>query len=81
MTERKVPISERALFQRIQRRLKKEGQKIFRSRAGMQKMNLGTYYTVEIWTNTVKRYQIDLEDFGRECSVVADYEYLKQNGA
>jgi hypothetical protein len=81
MTERKVPISERALFQRIQRRLKKDGQKVFRSRAGMQKMNLGTYHTVEIWTNTVKRSHIEnLEDFGRECSVVADYEYLKQSG-
>ena len=77
--EGKVPVSERALFQRIQRKLKKEGQKIYRSRAGRQKMDLGTYYTVTLWTNTVDAYHIeDLEKFGRECSAIADHEYLSE---
>jgi hypothetical protein len=77
----KVPVSERALFQRIQRKLNKRGQKIFRGRPGIQLNNLGTYYTIDLSENTLGDCHIsDLEKYAREYGAIAKHEYLNNEG-
>jgi hypothetical protein len=72
----KVPISTRALQQRINRALP-EGQ-IIRRTYGSGAQTLGDYYIVDSEKGYVVDDNIDLEELGRELGVLRDYEQLSQ---
>ncbi len=71
----KVSVSERALFQRIQRKLAKENKKICRGRKAHPE--LGAYYIIDLSTSLVVEYPIDdIERLAREINTLAEYESL-----
>lgn len=71
-------ITERALIQRINRRLAKEGERLCASRP-RERANLGNYHTIDVNRNTVEAYHIDdLEAWAREHvpAALAEHEHL-----
>ena len=76
-TNKRVPVSERALVQRINRRLKHgDDEQLRKSRGEAARAAVGDYYTVKIGNGTLSRSGFDLDDFGREVGALAAYETL-----
>ncbi len=72
-----VPVSERALFQRIQRKLADDDRawKLKQSRDGTQaRFDLGTFFVLDTKRSVAVKWEIDLEAYGRELGVLADFE-------
>ena len=73
----KLPVTERALFARVNRALAKQGEFLRKSRPGSRTESfVGAFYCIDCRRNTVIAYNIDLEAFARELGVLADYETL-----
>ena len=73
--DQKVPVSDRALIQRINRKLAPEQQmKVARGRA---EMTLGRYYIVD--RHGVTAWNCDLAEWGREVGVLAPHEELSED--
>ncbi len=83
MTIRKVPVSERALFQRINRNLNRNDRKLctargfWDGRVWQEDTNLGRYYVVDIRRNLVVDAHVNLEQFGRDLEVLAPWEAME----
>lgn len=73
---KQVPVSRRALFARINRHLKKDGEWLRASRGERALQDLGEYYVIDISRNFVLHKDVDLEDLGRELGVLAAFEKL-----
>ena len=71
-----MPVSERALVQRINRALGKDGERLCKSRSVQTSLTVGDYFVVDIERNFVAHQQVDLEDLGRELKVLRPYEHL-----
>ncbi len=67
----KVPVSERALLQRINRRLVQDNGKVKAGRG-----DLGAFYRIDTRLNGVVETDVDLEAFGRKLGVLAAWEAL-----
>ena len=80
MTEAKpkrVPVSERALIQRIQRRLQAQGHVLKRTRdAGQARLDLGKFYVLDTAQNFILETEVDLEGYGRALGALAAHETL-----
>jgi ribose 5-phosphate isomerase len=76
----KVPVTERALIQRINRAFKKENEFLClkTTRGDRWRSDLGNYYLVDMNRNTIEAQHVDLEKLGRELNVLAPYETLWQ---
>jgi hypothetical protein len=71
----KIPLSERAVVQRINRKLAKENEALRTSRQNSRAQSIvGNYYIVDLNRNAVTASQIDLEALARELGVIMDYE-------
>ena len=83
-TKQKVGISERALIQRINRKLKSDNQKLCTQRYWRdgsnlyENSNLGRYYVIDVYRNYVVDHHVDIEDMGRKLGVFAPWEELAQ---
>lgn len=72
-----VFISETALFRRIDRKLRAEGECLRRCRWNSRWLNnLGSYYSISIAHNAVRDTHIDLEVWGRHFGVLKPNEVL-----
>ena len=73
MTE--VPVSERALMARVNRKLR-DNDEVLRHAAELSRAwsNLGSYYTVNVRINGVTRSHIDIEELARELGCLKPYE-------
>lgn len=86
-----APVSERALMARINRRLEKGNfpevvhrllgtsdwpHKLHKSRSSGELSNLGEFYVVDTYSNTVRHSHFDLETFARDLEVMANWETL-----
>jgi|SRR6185437_4049782 len=70
-----VPVTERALYQRIDRKLRKEDGECLRTcRGGKWETTLGRYYSVNIYRNSIESMNIPLEKWGRELGVLKPWE-------
>jgi hypothetical protein len=81
----KLPISHRALLQRINRALKDEFKQVRRSRrvgqdAGrpLYAHGLGEYYLLNLRRNVIVAENLNLENYGKELKVLEDYEKLQE---
>jgi hypothetical protein len=76
--ETQVQVTERAIFARLSRKLKKEGQTLHRCRRDSRWFNdMGPYYTVDIGSNSVvDRGFSDLDEWAREIGVLKPYEQM-----
>jgi len=76
----KARVTERALFQRINRALKKEDKILKKCRRDSREYyNLGEYYVVHLASGGVMFHYKDLalEEFAKKLGVLASYEKLE----
>jgi len=71
---RAVPVTVRALSQRINRLLAVKGEELKKTRGTPARATLGSYYLLR--GNSVFADHVDLEALGRETGALADYERL-----
>lgn len=76
MRRTSVPVSERAVIQRINRALAPRGKKMCKTRGERAYLELGDYYVIDISRNRIVDQNIGLEAFARELGVLAPYERL-----
>ena len=74
-TVKQVPVSERALVQRINRVLAKEGEKLIKAR-GRDISSCGQYYTILFSFNAVGRKDVGIEELGRDLGALRPWEML-----
>jgi hypothetical protein len=72
-----LPVSRRAIFERVTRALKKKGRSIRAYRRG-QSGTPGALYIVDVKLNRVVAVQQDLERLGYQLGVLREYEQLEQ---
>jgi hypothetical protein len=73
----KATVSERALFARIDRALKKDGATLRRCRPDSRRHSeVGTFYVVDLRRNRVRHKDVDLEALAREMGALKDWEVL-----
>jgi len=75
-TSQKVPVSARALIQRINRKLQPELMKVKICRQGRWLNELGDHFLVDLNHNAVLRKHVDLEELGKELKVLEPWESL-----
>ncbi len=74
--QRTIPVSRRALIQRINRRLSDDGEMLKAIRSERWRHELGDYHTIDIPTNSISRKHVDLEALGRELGALQKFEHL-----
>jgi hypothetical protein len=72
----KVPVSERALIQRLNRKIWHDDLMVKTTRGGRAEIDLGRHYVLNWRINGITYKNIDLKDYGREYGVLAPYERL-----
>lgn len=78
-TRAKVPITRRALIQRINRVLAKDGEVLKTNRhPGVGRDDLGRHYVVDVNRNFLVDRDVDLEEVGRRLKVIAGYETIEE---
>ena len=84
MTKQSVPVSERALVQRVNRKLRHDDRRLCAARGfwaegtHYDSTDLGRYYVVDVMRNAVVDRQVDLETYGRDLGVLASWESLSE---
>lgn len=75
---KKVPVSERAILARINRKISGEGRIIRKCRENSSGFSyLGRYHEVDVYKNTVTATHVDLESWAKEEGVLKDYETVE----
>lgn len=75
----RVPVTQRALVQRINRALARVGRfgRVMKKTRGVQAhLDLGDYYVLDVERNLVVDKYVDAEALGRELGVLHDFERL-----
>jgi hypothetical protein len=75
-TTQTVPVTERALLQRINRRLAKNGEQILKARTERARLELGDYYRIDVSRNAIVGKDERLEALGAELEVLQAYEHV-----
>ena len=70
----KVPVTKRALVQRINRKLAASGEAIKAARGGRQRRELGDFYRLNVNRNTLVAKDVDPEALARELGVLHPWE-------
>jgi hypothetical protein len=76
---RKVTITERAIVQRINRRLARQDwpQALKVSRGWCMQQNVGRFYVLDIYHNCVVDTRVDPEAYARDLGVLANWETVE----
>jgi hypothetical protein len=74
--EQRVPVTARALVQRINRQLKKNGVVLRRARGEKAISEKGEYYIIDEGSDSLFGMEINIEEYGRELGVLKESEYL-----
>ncbi|HTV59602.1 MAG TPA: hypothetical protein VMJ93_12095 [Verrucomicrobiae bacterium] len=74
---KRVSVTERALMQRINRKLHEEGRCVKKTRGERAWTELGACYVLDCEGNYIVEHHVDVEDLGRELEVLRDWEVLK----
>ena len=74
-----VPVSERALLQRINRRLRDDVECVRKTRQSLleRQPDFGDYFRLDLMKNAIIDRDVDLEDLGRELKALASWESLQ----
>jgi hypothetical protein len=72
-----IPISKRALIQRINRKLRPDGEMLKTARSARVASSVGCYFTIDFNRNWVTGQRVDPEALGRELGVLHDYERVE----
>jgi hypothetical protein len=71
---KKVSVTDRALLQRINRVVAKDGLRLKKSKRGQSK--LGDFYIINTKSNVLVSVNVDIEALGRKHGVLAAWEEL-----
>jgi hypothetical protein len=74
----KVPVTARALVQRINRCLVRDGMKLKKTKGVQAFLTLGDYFTIDTTGNYVIDKKVDIEYLGRKRRVLAAWERLDE---
>lgn len=74
-----VPVTMRALIQRINRKLRSDYKQLCVSRGWRLKSNLGDYYILDTYRNVVVDHHTDPKALGKELGALAEYEALSED--
>jgi len=77
LDRRGVPVTRRALLQRINRRLKEDQQVVKAARGDHAQQDVGEFYRLDYARNAVVEQHVDLEALGRKLKVLAPFERLR----
>jgi hypothetical protein len=72
----KVPVTGKALLQRINRVLAKDNKKMCKSRSYGEKSNLGDWHVIDTYINGVIDHHCTLAGIGEETGALKAYECL-----
>ncbi len=70
----KVPVSTRALMQRLNRAMWDDDRMVKATRGRRAFIDLGEYYVLDWRINGIVETHVDLEELGKEYEVLKDYE-------
>lgn len=70
----RVPVSERAVVQRINRKLAARGKKLKKCRGAYWREKLGEYYILHVAHDCIDDSHVSLEALGRELKVLGAWE-------
>ena len=73
----KVPVSLRAVIQRVQRKLEAKGEMLKGARDGAAMADLGKFYTIDVKRNCIVHRDIDIEQFAREVGALKAWEVVR----
>lgn len=71
-----APVTLRAVIQRINRTLKKDGGQIKAARSERARQSLGDFYVVDTQLNAITAHDVDPEELARELGLLMEYEEL-----
>jgi hypothetical protein len=74
--ESKLQITERALIQRINRRLREGGAQLRTARTPQVETSVGHHFIVDLNCDAITTQNVDLEVLGRELGVIHPWEEL-----
>ena len=74
--ETKLQITERALYQRINRKLKHDSWQLRTARTPQVETSVGHHFIVDLNCNAITTQHVDLEALGRELGVLQPWENL-----
>lgn len=75
----KIPIAERALFARVDRKLAKEGKRLRRCKTESKWYSeLGALYVLDVNVNTIAAKHCSLEVLAKELGVLSEWEELEK---
>ncbi len=78
MSEDRIAIDKRALIDRVNRRLKKNNQRLYRAKGANMLKDLGACYIVDLSKEHVAQRHVKLEKFAREIGALKPYEYIME---
>jgi hypothetical protein len=81
MAKQRVPVSARAILQRINRKLKPDWKQLNTGRGWLLERTVGRYYVIDIRRNCVTQQYVDVEDPARELKVLQSWEQLESGVA
>jgi hypothetical protein len=72
-----VPVTARALFQRVNRKLAEKGQRLNKSRSNAARAEVGEYYVIDTSGAAVARHHVNLVELAREVGAIEAWERLE----
>ena len=70
-------LSERAVIQRINRKLAHKNERICKSRGWRALQNLGEYHVIDCYRNALIKSHLNIEEFAKKLGVMAGHECLE----
>jgi hypothetical protein len=74
----KVPVTVRAVIQRINRKLKPDLEALKVSRSERMRQEVGWYYIIDYKMNAITHHRVDPEKLARELGVLQDWEAVTE---
>jgi hypothetical protein len=74
-----VPVTMRAVLQRLNRKLAKEDEKMAKARGARARFDLGEYFILDTERNFVKCTNVDPVAFAKDYGVLADWETIVED--
>lgn len=74
----RVPVSKRALIQRINRKLAADMQVLKTCRGARAQLDLGDYYILDGSLNVPSDTHVDIEELGRDMGCLSSWEKLQE---
>ena len=72
----KVPVTERSVVARVNRRLQAAGEQLKPARSEQVRAQVGDWYVLNVKRNGIVRKDVALEVIARECGALKDWEVV-----